>query len=181
MLALASGPIYGRKRRRTLVVGVVGRAGTVEGVLSGRVTIDGDDSSATAISMFRKSRFREQIRAIALNGIAIAGLNVVDVKRIEKATHVPVLVLTRSRPNVGEFMRALSIYQRTGVNDSERKRALVENINRERRFVKVSGFYVQSGLKAAELKGVVPVAFELLRLAHMIAKGVSTGVSGGRV
>lgn len=43
MLALASGPIYGRKRRRTLVVGVVGRAGTVEGVLSGRVTIDGDD------------------------------------------------------------------------------------------------------------------------------------------
>ena len=181
MLALASGPIYGRKRRRTLVVGVVGRAGTVEGVLSGRVTIDGDDSSATAISMFRKSRFREQIRAIALNGIAIAGLNVVDVKRIEKATHVPVLVLTRSRPNVGEFMRALSIYQRTGVNDSERKRALIENTNRERRFVKVSGFYVQSGLKAAELKGVVPVAFELLRLAHMIAKGVSTGVSGGRV
>lgn len=181
MLALASGPIYGRKRRRTLVVGVVGRAGTVEGVLSGRVTIDGDDSSATAISMFRKSRFREQIRAIVLNGIAIAGLNVVDVKRIEKATHVPVLVLTRSRPNVGEFMRALSIYQRTGVNDSERKRALIENTNRERRFVKVSGFYVQSGLKAAELKGVVPVAFELLRLAHMIAKGVSTGVSGGRV
>ncbi len=181
MLALASGPIYGRKRRRTLVVGVVGRAGTVEGVLSGRVTIDGDDSSATAISMFRKSRFREQIRAIALNGIAIAGLNVVDVKRIEKATHVPVLVLTRSRPNAGEFMRALSIYQRTGVNDSERKRALIESINKERRFVKVSGFYVQSGLKAAELKGVVHVAFELLRLAHMIAKGVSTGVSGGRV
>ena len=181
MLALASGPIYGRKRRRTLVVGVVGRAGTVEGVLSGRVTIDGDDSSATAISMFRKSRFREQIRAIVLNGIAIAGLNVVDVKRIEKATHVPVLVLTRSRPNVGEFMRALSIYQRTGVNDSEKKRAIIENINKERRFVRMDGFYVQAGLDATELKGILPTAFVLLRLAHMIASGVSMGVSKGRM
>ena len=180
MLALASGPIYGRRRKRTLVVGVVGRAGVVEGVLPGRVTIDGDDSASALIRMFRKSRFKEQIRAIVVNGIAMAGLNVIDVKAVEDKAHVPLMVLTRIRPNVSDFMKALDNYGSTGNPVHERK-SLVERMNKERGFTKISGFYVQSGMKAAELKGIVPAAFELLRLAHLIARGISTGISKGRV
>ncbi len=181
MLAVASGPIYARRRKRTLIVGVVGRHGVVEGVLSGRVAVDGDDSSSAIASLFRKSRFRLQIRAIAVNGIATAGLNVIDVRELEHRTGVPVIILTRKKPDVPEFMKAISAYAKLDAAGAETKRALVIATNKERKFSRVSGFNVQSSLDAAELKGIVPTAFELLRLAHMIANGTSTGVSKGRI
>ena len=181
VLAVASGPIYARRRKRTLIVGIVGRQGTIEGVLSGRVTIDGDDSTRAITGLIKKSRFRRQIRAIAINGIAVAGLNIVDVKELELSAHAPVIVLTRKKPDAPGFMKAIINYAKTDAESAERKRALATATNMERRFVKVSGFNVQSAIKASELKAIVPTAFELLRLAHMIAKGISTGVSSGRV
>ncbi len=181
VLAIASGPIYARRRKRTLIVGIVGRQGTIEGVLSGRVTIDGDDSTRAIAGLVKKSRFRRQIRVIAINGIAIAGLNIVDVKGLEHTTHAPVIVLTRKKPDVPGFMKAISTYAKADAESANRKRALATATNMERGFVKVLGFNVQSAIKASELKAIIPTAFEFLRLAHMIAKGISTGVSSGRV
>ncbi len=181
VLAVASGPIYARRRRSTLIVGIVGRIGAIEGVLSGRVAIDGTDSARAIAGLFGKSRFGGQIRAIAINGVAMAGLNVVDVEALEKATRVPVVVLTRKRPSAREFMKAMDAYAKTDKAGAAARKALVSALNGDRKFVRVSGFYVQSAINEAELRGVVPTAFSLLRLAHMVATGMSAGVSKGRV
>jgi hypothetical protein len=179
-LAVASGPIYERKKKTTLLVGIVGRKGTVEGVLSDRVGIDGNDATRKIIKMARSSRFSSQIKAIAINGIAIAGLNVVDVKTVERKAKIPVIILTRKKPDFVALEKALKSSENQETDLIKGKIAIVKALNSERPFVKAGGFYVQSGKKIDYDKGVA-IAFELLRLAHMVAKGVSTGVSKGRI
>jgi endonuclease V-like protein UPF0215 family len=180
LLAVSSGPIYERKKHTTLLVGLVGRLGTIEGVLSEKVAIDGTDATSKIIKMFAKSRFKEQIKAIAINGVALAGLNVVDVKALERKTGVPVLVLTRHRPDKKAFAEALKKYQRID-SSADKRMDIVKSLNKERPFLRVGGFYIQCKKDYAADKAVVETAFEMLRLAHMIAKGVSTGVSKGRI
>ena len=179
ILAVASGPIYERKKRTTLLVGIIGRIGTIEGVLSDRIIVDGNDASSKIIKMARKSRFGDQIKLIAINGIALAGLNVVDVKNVEHRTGIPVVVLTRKKPDFKALEKAL-MNSREGRDLINSKIAVVKALNSERPFKRAHSFYIQSDEKIDHGK-VVETAFELLRLAHMIANGVSTGISKGRI
>ncbi len=180
ILAVASGPIYKRKRARTLLIGVVGREGTVEGVLSANITVDGDDATKSIAGMLKRSRFKEQVKIIASNGIALAGLNVIDINMLEKATGVPTLILTRSRPSPKALFEAVTKYAEASKLPVSSKLKTIKKAN-ERKFVKVSGFYVQSALSAEDLNTLSTTAFQMLRLAHMIAKGISTGESTGRI
>ncbi|MCL5101929.1 MAG: DUF99 family protein [Candidatus Marsarchaeota archaeon] len=179
VLAVASGPIYERKQKTTILVGIVGRSNEIEGVLSERVEIDGEDSTAKIMRMFGKSRFKEQVKAIAINGIAIAGLNVVDIKAIEAKLHVPVIVMTRGRPRQKLLVGALE--KAPDIEGKQKRILLVKETNSERKFAHVGGFYIQSAIEIKDILKVSKTCFELLRLAHLIAKGVSTGVSSGRV
>ncbi|MCL5680411.1 MAG: DUF99 family protein [Candidatus Marsarchaeota archaeon] len=180
LLAVASGPIYERRKKRTILVGVVGRLGEIEGVLSENVEIDGSDGTLKILRLMNKSRFKEQIKAIAINGVAIAGLNVVDVKTLERKSKVPVLILTRNKPNMKAFVNALKRYSEA--NPSALARIdKVKELNAERPFKKSRGFYVQGKVLDEYGNSLIETAFETLRIAHMIAKGVSTGVSKGRI
>ena len=153
--------------------------GTIEGVLSDRIIVDGNDATSKIIKMVRKSRFGDQIKLIAINGIALAGLNVVDVKTVERRTGIPVIVLTRKKPDFEALEKALrnSGADRDSINS---KIAVVKALNSERPFKKAAGFYLQADEKI-DNDSIAETAFELLRLAHMIANGVSTGVSKGRI
>ena len=179
ILAVASGPIYERKKKTTLLVGIIGRMGTIEGVLSDRIIVDGNDATSKIMKMARKSRFGDQIKLIAINGIALAGLNVVDVKTVERRTGIPAVVLTRKKPDFKALEKALmnSGECRDSINS---KIAIVKALNSERPFKRAHGFHIQSDEKIDHDK-IVATAFELLRLAHMIANGVSTGISKGRI
>ncbi len=46
---------------------------------------------------------------------------------------------------------------------------------------KISGFYVCSSMQDQDIKAMLASGFEALRLAHIIARGISTGVSKGRI
>jgi endonuclease V-like protein UPF0215 family len=179
LLAVASGPIYERKKKTTLLVGIIGRRGTIEGVLSDRIIVDGKDASSKIIKMAHKSRFGDQIKLIAINGIALAGLNVVDVKNVEHRTGIPVVVLTRKKPDFKALEKAL-MHSGEGRDSINGKIAVVKALNAERPFKRAHGFHVQSDGKI-DYDKIVATAFELLRLAHMIANGVSTGISKGRI
>ena len=180
ILAVASGPIYERKKRTTLLVGIIGRMGTIEGVLSDRIIVDGNDASSKIIKMARKSRFGDQIKLIAINGIALAGLNVVDVKNVERRTGIPVIVLTRKKPDFKALEKALKNSGNDDRDSVKGKIAMVKALNSERPFEKAGVFYVQADKKIG-YDAKTATAFELLRLAHMVANGVSTGISKGRI
>jgi hypothetical protein len=177
-IAIATGPI--QERKHTLLIGVVSRDNRIEGILSGSVSVNGDDATRNIIRMISSTRFKEQIKIVALNGIAIAGLNVVDVERLEKELGVETIVFTRAKPDPRKLVHALNAFaKKNGMNPKERT-ALVR-LQSKRKPEKVEGFHVQCMLKGYELKPFAKQSYEMLRVAHLIASGVDTGESKGRI
>jgi endonuclease V-like protein UPF0215 family len=173
-------PFARSHRGDVLLVGAVCSRTRLDGVLSGRVRRDGRNATRRMIELVAGSQFREHVRAVLLLGIAVAGFNVVDIHGLHEALSVPVLVMARRRPDYAAVRRALV---RTGPG-AARKWRLIE---RAGAMEPMRGLFVQrAGLSRAEaehllaattLHGKIP---EALRLAHLIAGGVTTGTSRGR-
>jgi endonuclease V-like protein UPF0215 family len=129
--------------------------------------------------MVRGSQFAGHVRAVLLSGIAVAGFNVVDVHRLAQAVGRPVLVVARRPPRMEKIRRALE-----GLPRGERRWRLIEQAGA---MEAVGGVMVQRVgltlgearelLEATTLHGKLP---EALRVAHLIAGGVTTGASRGR-
>jgi hypothetical protein len=150
-------------RGDVLLVGAVCSRTRLDGVVSGRVRRDGANATR-----------------VLLQGIAVAGFNVVDVHALHEALGVPVIAVVRRQPDFSSIRRALF----ARVAGAERKWRLIE---RAGKLDAVRGVLVQRVgitldharelLAATTLHGNLP---EPLRLAHHIAGGVTTGASRGR-
>jgi endonuclease V-like protein UPF0215 family len=129
--------------------------------------------------MIGGSRFAAQTAAVLLQGIALAGLNVVDVRALHAALGIPVIVVARRAPDLAAMRAALD-----HVRGGARKWALIEQagpmealgpVHVQR--VGVSRERAAEILAATTTHGHLP---EALRAAHLIAGGVTTGHSRGR-
>ncbi len=161
------------------LVGVVCARTRLDGVICGRVRRDGANAARVMASLVRESQFARHVRAVLLQGIAVAGFNVVDVHALTQALAVPVLVVMRRRPDLVAVEAALA-----RVPGGARKWAQIQAAGAIEPLGKV--FVQRVGLDRAEaaellaattLHGHLP---EPLRLAHLIAGGVTTGASRGR-
>jgi uncharacterized protein len=160
------------------LIGAVCARTRLDGVLSSRVRRDGVNSTAAMIEMVRTSQFAGHVRAVVLQGIAVAGFNVVDVHGLSEALRLPVLVVARRAPRLERIRTALR-----GVPGGDRKWRLIEAAGP---MEALGAVYVQrvgldrgeaqALLEATTLHGHLP---EPLRLAHLIAGGVTTGQSRG--
>jgi len=164
-------------------VGVVGAVYTrtrQEGVVSGKVRRDGANATDVLSRLVAGSRFAEHLHAVLLQGIAVAGFNVVDIHGLHERVGLPVLVVARRSPDLEAIRRALLERVRGGA----RKWALVR---RAGPMEPAGGVWVQrAGLSLGEaealvgrlaLHGHLP---EPLRVAHLVAGGLATGCSRGR-
>ncbi len=173
-------PFSREYRGDVLLVGAVCARTRLDGVLSGRVRRDGQNATARMSEMIRSSQFARLIRAVLLQGIAVAGFNVVDIHALANSLGVPVLVVSRRPPDYPSIRRALF----SRVRGAARKWRLIESAGEPERLGPV---YVQRAgigreeaaalLGATTLHGHLP---EALRLAHLIAGGITTGRSRGR-
>jgi endonuclease V-like protein UPF0215 family len=167
-------------RGDVLVVGAVFAGTRLDGVISTRVRRDGANSTQRLIDRLTGSKYFDQLQAILLQGIAFAGFNVVDLQRLHQATGLPVLVVARHLPDFQAIREAL--LQR--VPGGARKWRLVEAAGPMEPMV---GLYVQRCgitpentarlLAGLQQNGNLP---EPLRMAHIIAGGVTTGESRHR-
>lgn len=163
-----------------LVVGSVCAGTRLHGVVSLTVSRDGSDSAGGVIETVRGSRFREHLQLVMLQGIAFAGFNVVDVFAVHDALHLPVLVISRRKPDLEAIRHALL----KSVPNGEPKWEIIDRLGE---MEPVRGVWVQRvGLEledAAEVlestvvEGKLP---EALRIAHLVAGGIIRGESGGR-
>ncbi|MBN2566999.1 DUF99 family protein [Candidatus Woesearchaeota archaeon] len=168
-----------RKGARVRLVGVVVRgADYLDGILSTSVTVDGRNATARIATMVNGSKWKRQLQAIFLDGIAVAGFNVIDIRRLHAETGIPVVVVMRRQPDIAAIRRAL---ERSGM--PERMRV----IGRAPQPEKVGDIYVQAiGTEREEMRRVLRICCahakvpEALRLAHIIASGVTDGESRGR-
>jgi len=169
---------------KALVVGALVRAPAyLEGVLRTEVTVDGTDSTRVIIETVSGSRFRDQIKLIMLDGIALAGFNVVDIEAVHAALGIPVLTVTRDKPDLDKMKSALRKY----FDDwEERYRLMTKHGLRELPTAHNPLFACGIGLEWRELasivrettvRGVVP---EPLRIAHLVASAMVRGESYGR-
>ena len=96
---------------KALVVGAVVRAPNyLEGVMRTEVTIDGTDSTPALVKLVSGSRYRDQIKVVMIDGIALAGFNVIDIETLHSELGIPVLTLTRDRPDFAKMRAALEKY-----------------------------------------------------------------------
>jgi endonuclease V-like protein UPF0215 family len=172
------------KDTTTMIVGVVMRGGEyIEGVLRSSVSIDGTDATQAVTTMVETTRHREQLRAVLLDGITLGGFNIVDIEQVNETVQIPVITVTRDKPNLVAIESAL----RKHFPDWEHRLALhTSGILHEfqtahnplyAKFVGCSPEEAQEIISLATIRGVLP---EPLRIAHLIASGIVRGESYGK-
>ncbi len=180
VIGIDDAPFPREHRGNVLIVGAVYAGARLEGVLSAKVRRDGSNATRALTDLVRNSKFRPQLHAVLLQGIALAGFNVVDIHALHDALRLPVLVIARRKPNMAAIRSALLHHVRGGT----RKWALIEAAGP---MEPCAGVFVQrAGITLAEAahlirqharNGVLP---EPLRTAHLIAGGIATGQSRHR-
>lgn len=174
------GPFEPSHRGDVLLVGAVYEQCRLVGVLSGKVRRDGVNATRVIADLVRGSRFFPQLQLVLLQGIAVAGFNVVDLPALHRRLGLPVIAVVRRRPDLEATRRALL----ERVPGGRRKWALVEAAGPVER---IEGLYVQRAgigadavgraLHRLTIHGVLP---EPLRVAHLIAGGIARGESRHR-
>ncbi|MEW5709450.1 MAG: DUF99 family protein [Pseudomonadota bacterium] len=174
------GPFEPGHRGDVLLVGAVYDGPRLVGVLSAKVRRDGTNATRVIADLVRRSRFFPQLQLVLLQGIAVAGFNVVDLPALHRRLGLPVIAVVRRRPDIDGVRRALL----ERVPGGRRKWTLVEAAGPVER---IEGLYVQRAgidantagraLRRLAIHGTLP---EPLRVAHLIASGIAGGESRHR-
>jgi len=161
------------------LVGVVFRGGYwLDGVMHTRVEVDGFDASDKLVSMIVNSPHYKQLRVIMLNGVTFAGFNIVDIKKLNAETQLPVIAVTREKPDFSEIHEALKNLPKS----EERWKSILtageifEVLTRtesERVYMQISGIFEDDAKKILRLTSTRSNIPEALRVAHLIASGIS--------
>lgn len=180
VIAFDDAPFAREHRGNVLLVGAVFAGLRLEGVVTGAVRRDGRNATRVIASLIAKSRFRQQLHAVLLQGIAVAGFNVVDLAALHREVALPVLVVARRKPDLTAIRRALLDHVRGGA----RKWRLIEQAGPMEQigslWVQRTGISSQAAeklLARLTAHGRLP---EPIRAAHLIAGGLGTGESRHR-
>lgn len=179
VIGIDDAPFIKGDKKKVLVAGVIYRGGNyLDGVVSCKVKIDGEDATEKISEMINKSKFKPQLQIIFLKGISVAGFNVINVFELSEKTKLPIIIVMRDYPNYKKIYSALKIIKQ------EHKIKLIREIPKP---LKVEKIYIQyinttlaktkEWLKITCIHSFVP---EPIRVAHIIARGVVSGESRGR-
>lgn len=97
-----------RVKSQVPIVGVIFRGGFwIDGVISSKVNVDGFDATEAISNMITNSVHYKQLRVIMLNGVTFAGFNVVDINQLNMLTKLPVIAVTRQKPDMPAVIAAI--------------------------------------------------------------------------
>ncbi len=178
VLGIDDGVFLPRTEGTVDVVGVVYRGGYwLDGVMRTEVEIDGMDATEKIASMIKSSPHYKQLRVVLLNGITLAGFNVVDIERLFKEVELPVITVAREKPNLAEIKMALE-----NLPEHEKRWQAIKNAgelikvymgNNEAVYIQIAGISrsdAEKILKKTSTRSNIP---EALRVAHIIASGLT--------
>jgi endonuclease V-like protein UPF0215 family len=160
------------------VIGVVFRGGYwLDGLLSTKIEIDGFDATERIASMITGSSHQRQLRVIMLDGVTFGGFNVVDIKELNERTRLPVIAVTRDRPDLEDIRVALK-----NLPDPQKRWKALLNAGQilelstrsrdEKVYVEISGMLEEDARKIVKLTSTRSSIPEALRVAHLIASGL---------
>ncbi len=177
MVGIDDGKFTPHTNGTALVVGVVMRGGgSIDGVMHTHVAIDGLDATAKLAAMINASPHKRQLRVIMLSGVTLAGFNLVDINALHTATGLPIIALTHDKPDLDAIHDALKHLPET----EERWRIVLAAgeihevpCHGSKVYLELAGLSLADALTIVELtatRGCVP---EPLRVAHLIASGIT--------
>jgi endonuclease V-like protein UPF0215 family len=179
VLGVDDGAFKPRARGFVPVVGVVFRGGYwLDGVMHTKVRVDGVEATNKIASMVLNSPHYEQLRIIMLDGITFAGFNVVDIKKLNAKTELPVIAVTREKPDFNKIREALKNLPKS----EERWKAVLNagevfevsvRSEKEKVYMQISGICEEDARKILQLTSTRSHIPEALRVAHLIASGLS--------
>ncbi|UCE43544.1 MAG: DUF99 family protein [Candidatus Bathyarchaeota archaeon] len=161
------------------VVGVVFRGGYwLDGVMQTEVEIDGVDATEKIASMILNSPHYDQLQVVFLNGVTFGGFNVVDLKELLERIELPVMAVSREKPDFERIKRALKNLPESGKRwkaiENAGKAIEVQTRNVEESIhAQIVGMPRDTAtriLKNTSTRSNIP---EALRVAHIIASGLS--------
>jgi len=155
----------------------------LEGVMIGRVTVDGTDANDVILGILQKSRYVEGLSLILIDGVALGGFNVVDIDLLNRELGLPIVTVTRDEPDIPAMVRALQ----KKFADWERRAEIVQRNRLQHISTGHNPIFVTSaGITASELREVIAMSTvrgalpEPIRIAHLIATAIAKGESHGR-
>ena len=179
VIGIDDGPFIKGSKKDVLVVGAIFRGGTLfDGLLSTKVKIDGENSTTKLVKMINESKFKPQLQCVFLDGIAVAGFNVIDVQKLNDETGLPIVVIIRRFPDYGKIKRALNIIKKISKFKLMEKAGPIHKI--EKIYCQLIGINEKKArelLKITCTRSDIP---EAIRVSHMIASGIVDGESRGR-
>jgi len=175
---------FGFEDEKAMIVGTLVRVPNyLEGVIKSEVTVDGTDSTEILVKMVSESRFKGQIKLVMIDGIALAGFNVIDLDEVHSSLRIPVLTLTRDKPDFDRMKEAL----RKHFEDWRERYRLITKAELKVIHTKHNPLYacgigmdwseLEELVRMSTVRGVVP---EPIRMAHLIASAMIKGESYGR-
>jgi endonuclease V-like protein UPF0215 family len=177
ILGVDDGKFTPHTKGNVLIVGVVLRGGCwLDGVMHTTIAIDGLDATENIASMINNSPHRRQLRLVMLNGVTFGGFNIADIKKLHALTKLPVMALTRDKPDMEAIHEALKHLPDT----EERWRMVLEAgkiyeiVCREAKlYVGLAGLSLVDAQKIVDLTATMSCFPEPLRVAHLIASGIT--------
>lgn len=173
-------PFRREHRGNVKILAAVYSGDCLDGVLSSRVRRDGANATTRIMEMIAGSRFAPSLNAVLLQGIAVAGFNVIDIHRLNRELGIPVLVISRTQANIDAIRETLE----THVPGGARKWRLIEKAGPMESLGRV--WVQRAGLSQGEARALVTRHArhgnlpEPIRTAHLIAAGITEGESRHR-
>lgn len=164
------------------VVGVVFRGGYwLDGFMHTMVQVDGMDATEKLAEMITHSPHYPQLRVVMLNGVTLAGFNIVDIKELHEKIRLPIIAVTRDKPDFEDIKKALQ-----NLPETEKRWEAIEKAGKMIRvrtregeepiYVHVAGVSEETAkriLRNTSTRSNIP---EALRVAHIIASGLGTSI-----
>lgn len=177
VLGIDDGKFIPHTQGTVLVVGVVFRGGCyIDGVIHTKVTIDGLDATGKLIQMINYSPHRHQLRLVMLNGVTLAGFNLVDIQKLNADTGLPIIALTHDKPDLEAIHNALK-----NLPDTEKRWQIILNAGKihevtnkgGKLYMGLAGISLYDALIILDLTSTMGSFPEPLRVAHLIASGIT--------
>ncbi len=169
---------FKERRLRTILVGVLCSDKTPIDLKIEVITVDGLDGTQAASSILKELGDSRELGAVFMDGVTVAGFNIIDPDSINQAFNVPVIVIFKHGLNLAKVRQALSKhFEDWEVRYSvikkvyERSKEVITKWRRVR--ISCSGIncYEASSL-ISKLQTISPYP-EPLRLSDIIASGLT--------
>jgi len=120
-----------------------------------------------------------------VGGIALAGFNVLDIKKLNKKTKLPVIVIIRKKPNLKKIEKAL---KKANKKIYKKKLSLIKSagkiyklkLKNKELYFQVAGIRENKAAEIIKISATHAMIPEPIRIAHIIASGIVLGESRGR-